>query len=64
MYHKDAFVPRRRMDLVVRVIGVLARQSRGEVRTDLPTAPLLTGPSIVDKSNIEDTLAGVAKGAR
>ena len=32
--------------------------------TDLPTAPVLTGPNIVDKSNIEATLAGVVKGAR
>ncbi|MFD1798137.1 substrate-binding domain-containing protein [Paracoccus aurantiacus] len=32
--------------------------------TDLPTAPVLTGPSIVDASNIESTLAGVEKGAR
>lgn len=32
--------------------------------TDLPTNPVLTGPGIVDASNIEATLAGVAKGAR
>ncbi len=32
--------------------------------TDLPTAPVLTGPGIVDASNIENTLAGVALGAR
>jgi simple sugar transport system substrate-binding protein len=32
--------------------------------TDLPTAPVLTGPGIVDASNIESTLAGVALGAR
>lgn len=32
--------------------------------TDLPTFPVLTGPGIVDASNIEATLAGVAKGAR
>lgn len=32
--------------------------------TDLPTAPILTGPGIVDKSNIDATLAGVGKGAR
>jgi simple sugar transport system substrate-binding protein len=32
--------------------------------TDLPTFPVLTGPGIVDKSNIEATLVGVAKGAR
>jgi len=32
--------------------------------TILPTAPVLTGPGIVDKSNIDATLAGVSKGAR
>lgn len=32
--------------------------------TDLPTAPVLTGPGIVDASNIETTLAGVEKGVR
>jgi simple sugar transport system substrate-binding protein len=32
--------------------------------TDLPTFPVLTGPGIVDASNIDATLAGVAKGAR
>lgn len=32
--------------------------------TDLPTFPVLTGPGIVDASNIDATLAGVGKGAR
>lgn len=32
--------------------------------TDLPTFPVLTGPGIVDASNIDATLSGVAKGAR
>lgn len=32
--------------------------------TDLPTFPVLTGPGIVNSSNIDATLAGVAKGAR
>lgn len=32
--------------------------------TDLPTFLVLTGPGIVDSSNIDATLAGVAKGAR
>jgi simple sugar transport system substrate-binding protein len=32
--------------------------------TNLPTFPVLTGPGIVDKSNIDATLAGVQKGAR
>ena len=32
--------------------------------TDLPVFPVLTGPGIVNASNIDATLAGVAKGAR
>jgi simple sugar transport system substrate-binding protein len=32
--------------------------------TNLPTFPVLTGPGIVDSSNIEATLVGVTKGAR
>jgi simple sugar transport system substrate-binding protein len=32
--------------------------------TDLPVFPVLTGPGIVDASNIDATLAGVALGAR
>ena len=32
--------------------------------TSLPTNPVLTGPGIVDASNIDATLAGVSKGAR
>lgn len=32
--------------------------------TALPTNPVLTGPGIVDASNVEATLAGVAAGAR
>ena len=32
--------------------------------TSLPTFPVLTGPGIVDSTNIAATLAGVAKGAR
>jgi simple sugar transport system substrate-binding protein len=31
---------------------------------DLPTKPILTGPNIVDASNVEATLKGVAAGAR
>ena len=31
---------------------------------DLPTKPVLTGPGIVDASNVEATLVGVAAGAR
>ncbi len=32
--------------------------------TDLPTAPVLTGPGIVDASNVDATIAGVQIGAR
>ena len=32
--------------------------------TSIPTIPVLTGPGIVDASNIDAALAGVAKGAR
>ncbi len=32
--------------------------------TSLPTYPVLTGPGIVDKTNIDATLTGVTKGAR
>jgi simple sugar transport system substrate-binding protein len=32
--------------------------------TNLPTFPVLTGPGIVDSSNIDATLNGVSKGAR
>jgi simple sugar transport system substrate-binding protein len=31
---------------------------------DLPTKPILTGPGIVDASNVEATMNGVALGAR
>lgn len=43
-------------------VSVLA--SAIDFGTSLPTFPVLTGPGIVDASNIEATLAGVAKGAR
>lgn len=32
--------------------------------TNLPTKPILTGPAIVDASNVEQTIAGVKAGAR
>jgi len=35
-----------------------------EFGNNLPVAPVATGPGIVDSSNIDATLAGVAKGAR
>ncbi|MDA5633665.1 MULTISPECIES: substrate-binding domain-containing protein [Rhizobium/Agrobacterium group] len=46
------------------LLAVTLLASAIDFGTDLPTAPLLTGPNIVDKSNIQTTLAGVAKGAR
>ncbi|PYG58597.1 substrate-binding domain-containing protein [Rhizobium sp. UGM030330-04] len=46
------------------LLAVTLLASAIDFGTDLPTAPVLTGPNIVDKSNIEATLAGVAKGAR
>ena len=46
------------------LLAVTLLASAIDFGTDLPTAPILTGPNIVDKSNIEATLAGVAKGAR
>ena len=32
--------------------------------TNVPTSPILTGPAIVDSSNVEQTLAGAAQGTR
>ncbi len=43
-------------------VGLLA--SAIDFGTNLPTFPVLTGPGIVDSSNIDATLAGVEKGAR
>jgi simple sugar transport system substrate-binding protein len=43
-------------------VSVLA--SAIDFGTSLPTFPVLTGPGIVDASNIEATLAGVSLGAR
>jgi simple sugar transport system substrate-binding protein len=43
-------------------VSVLA--SAIDFGTSLPTFPILTGPGIVDASNIDATLAGVQKGAR
>ena len=45
-------------------IGVMSREMAIDFGTSLPTFPVLTGPGIVDASNIDATLAGVAKGAR
>jgi len=46
------------------LLAVTLLASAIDFGTALPTAPLLTGPSIVDKSNIDATLTGVSKGAR
>lgn len=46
------------------LLAVQLLASHIDFGTDLPTAPVLTGPGIVDASNIESTLAGVEKGAR
>ena len=46
------------------LLAVTLLASAIDFGTDLPTAPVLTGPNIVDKSNIQATLDGVAKGAR
>ncbi len=46
------------------LLGVTLLASHIDFGTNLPTAPVLTGPGIVDASNIEATLAGVEKGAR
>ena len=46
------------------LLAVTLLASAIDFGTDLPTAPVLTGPSIVDASKIDATLAGVKKGAR
>ncbi|MGV6874207.1 substrate-binding domain-containing protein [Pseudochelatococcus sp. B33] len=46
------------------LLAVTLLASHIDFGTDLPTAPVLTGPGIVDASTIETTLAGVGKGAR
>jgi simple sugar transport system substrate-binding protein len=46
------------------LLAVTLLASHIDFGTDLPTRPVLTGPGIVDASNIEATLAGVAAGAR
>lgn len=46
------------------LLAVQLLASHIDFGTDLPTAPVLTGPGIVDASNISSTLEGVEKGAR
>ena len=45
-------------------LAVSLLQSAIDFGTALPTFPVLTGPGIVDSSNIGPTLSGVTKGAR
>lgn len=46
------------------VLAVTLLASAIDFGTDLPTRPVLTGPGVVDSSNVEATVSGVAKGAR
>jgi simple sugar transport system substrate-binding protein len=46
------------------MLAVTLLASHIDFGTDLPTAPVLTGPGIVDASNVEATIAGVQIGAR
>ncbi|MDB6182258.1 substrate-binding domain-containing protein [Paracoccus fistulariae] len=46
------------------LLAVQLLASHIDFGTKLPTSPVLTGPGIVDASNIESTLEGVEKGAR
>ncbi|QEN85888.1 substrate-binding domain-containing protein [Labrys sp. KNU-23] len=46
------------------LLAVSLLASHIDFGTDLPVKPVLTGPGIVDASNIESTLSGVSKGAR
>lgn len=46
------------------ILSVTLLASHLDYGTNLPTAPVLTGPGIVDASNIDATMAGVKSGAR
>lgn len=46
------------------MLAVTILASNIDFGTDLPTAPVLTGPGIVDASNVDATIAGVKIGAR
>lgn len=46
------------------LLAVTLLASHIDFGTDLPTAPVLTGPGIIDASNVDATLAGVEVGAR
>lgn len=46
------------------MLAITLLASNIDFGTDLPTAPVLTGPGIVDASNVDATIAGVKIGAR
>lgn len=46
------------------LLAVTLLASNIDFGTDLPTAPVLTGPGIIDAANVDATIAGVAIGAR
>jgi simple sugar transport system substrate-binding protein len=46
------------------LLGVLMLNAYIDFGNKLPTAPVLTGPGIIDSSTIDATLEGVKKGAR
>ena len=46
------------------LLAVTLLASNIDFGTDLPTAPLLTGPGIINASNVDATIAGVKLGAR
>ena len=46
------------------LIAIELLASNVDFGTDLPTAPVLTGPGIIDAANVDATIAGVKIGAR
>lgn len=46
------------------LLAVSLLASHIDYGTDLPTAPILTGPGIIDASNVDATIVGVQLGAR
>lgn len=46
------------------LLAVTLLASNIDFGTDLPTAPVLTGPGIIDAANVDATIAGVKIGAR
>ena len=45
-------------------LSITLMNSYLEFGLDLPTAPVLTGPGFVDKTNVEATMSGIQNGAR